>query len=197
MTRSDVNIEIYCDDVRCPLVDPADATTILFATTDLEEIRIIARQGNRVAEYHYAVVYDELTLSNAEAIRVNEGNIFRVGVDYASALADELRWTQIGGLSITTATNISGLLELSPQADLVPKAAEHSTIKFRLEASLDGQVYIVREISARINKMNNGSGASLELSSINPETLRATAMGGRKRSGWGFCESQYILSTPP
>ena len=42
-TRSDVNIEIYCDGVRCPLADPADPTTILFATTDIEEIRIVAR----------------------------------------------------------------------------------------------------------------------------------------------------------
>ena len=176
-TRSDVSIEIYCDEVRCPLADRADPTTILFATTEIEEIRIVARQSNRIAEYYYTVIYDELTLSNAEAIRVNEGNIFRVEVDYASALADELRWTQIGGLSITAATNISGLLELSPQADLVPKAAEYSTIKFRLEASLDGQVYIVREISARINKVNNGNDASLELSRIDQNTLRVTAQG--------------------
>ena len=166
-TRNNVNIEIYCDGVRCPLADPADPTTmtILFATTDLEEIRIVARQSNRVSEYYYAIVYDELTLTNVEVISVNEGDTFEVNDQFsARTLAERTwEWQQIAGVPITINTNPQGLLELQPQADLVPKDADHSIVKFRLELRLNGQVYITRNLSARINKVNDGNNVTIAL----------------------------------
>ena len=154
-SRSDVSIEIYCDEVRCPLAGP---TTILFATTDLEEIRIVARQGNRVAEYYYTLVYDDIPFTNIDAISVNEGDTFTIMNNYSGPAsgAGEILWTQIAGPFINVTSAASLLLQLQPQTDLVPRAADHSVVKFKLEAGINNQVYITREISARINKVNNG-----------------------------------------
>ena len=156
-TRSHVNIEIYCDEMRCPLADPADPTTILFAVTAPEEIRIVARQGNRVVEYRFVIVYNELTLTNVDAISVNEGDTFSVTSNYPSSASHSILWTKIAGPSIDASNTDRLELTLQPQSDLVSKAADHSIVKFKLELSINEQVYITREISARINKVNNGN----------------------------------------
>ena len=168
-TRSDVSIEIYCDEVRCPLADPADPTTILFATTDLEEIRIVARQSNRVAEYYYTVIYDEYTLTNVDGISVDEGGRFNIELNYPGAFIniDDFIWEQIAGPLIDSTHTIissSSIATLVVRSDLVPKAADHSIIKFSVKGYYNRQVYITREISLRINKVNNGNNVTVTLS---------------------------------
>ena len=191
-TRIDVNIEIYCDGVRCPLADPADPTTILFAATTPEEIRIVARQGNRVAEYRFAIVYDEYTLTNVDGISVDEGDTFTIQSNYSSSASVSILWTQTAGPSINVNNDTQLDLRLEPQADLVDRDADHSIVRFRLELSLNEQVYITREISARINKVNNGNNVTVALSQQDMQLRTISTVNNDPDGGSGAASSIII-----
>ena len=143
---------LYCDGVRCPLA--ADGHAIILGTTNTQVIRLQVRQNNRIMEYYFDVIYESLNLNNVSAIDINEGDTFTITGDYAGS--SDISWSQIEGPRMDVAGANSLNLELIPQADLVPKGSDYSIVKYRLEAGIGDQTYIVREILARINKVNNG-----------------------------------------
>ena len=143
---------LYCDGVRCPLA--ADGHAIILGTTNTQVIRLQVRKNNRIMEYYFDVIYESLNLNNVSAIDINEGDTFTITGDYAGS--GNISWSQIEGPRIDVSGTDSLNLKLMPQADLVPKGSDYSIVKYRLEAGIGDQTYIVREILARINKVNNG-----------------------------------------
>ena len=158
---ADIEVEIYCDRFRCRLADPDDSTSVILGTTDTRQIRFTARRGNRVSDYNFDVAYDELFLNNVDNIRVDEGDTFDVIGEYPDNLGlgtmpnFTIKWSQIAGPTINTTATDSLNLGLRPQADVVAESSDHSIVTFRLEVGIGDQVHIVRDISARINKVNN------------------------------------------
>ena len=152
---SATDITLYCDDVRCPLTD---TNTITLRDVALQLITMVVRTDNRIMEYYFDVVREDVRLNNVAAISLDEGDTFTVAGNYAGS--SNINWSQTAGPTMTVADTDSLNLQLIPQVDLVPKDDTHSDVAFALTISVDDeggnpQVYISREIAARINKVDN------------------------------------------
>ena len=151
-------ITLYCDDVRCPLTGDA---AITLGDTDPQAITMVVRNDNRIMEYYFDVVRENVRLDNVATINLNEGDTFTVAGDYTgSSNINMINWSQTAGPTMNIADADSLNLQLRPQVDLVPRNVAGSDVRFHLTIAVDDEngnpgVYISREISVRINKVDN------------------------------------------
>ena len=147
------SIPLYCDGVRC-----GTSGSLNLTSDGTQLIRMDLSSSNRFMPYYFDVLREDVTLNNVATINLNEGDTFMVSGDYSGS--SDINWVQTSGSAVTHVNADRLNLRLTPQADLVAEDAEFDDVRFRLAISVDDdngtpQVYLSREITARINKVNN------------------------------------------